>query len=855
MVAKKYHYSRLIIATLRSGSRLILVVGFLSSLILVASTGPAQARLDLATPSFKVKTLFEGYYRDGDWASFEIKMRNGPQPWHGQVRTTLSYTPGNDYTFNRAVDLAANEESDFFFYMLPTRYEPRFEIKLYDANGEVVGNEAVQLQPISKADHIVGVLTDPQKAELPRPGIIKYRQNDARTIFVPADPPDRSDAFNTLDAILIGNLAQTQLTAAQWRTITGWVEEGGRLWLSGGPAFSKLSQTLDPLLLAARSQGTIELSRLSAHNLPDTVLPDLQLATTIQVQRLATEAGSQVAVLADSGPLEGLPLVVSRPLGRGSIVTTAFDLLSPPFVAPDGANSFWGSIAEAADLAPDNLSLRQSLFGMPDLLRQLASQPPPELPDPLWLLFGLVGYTLVAATGGYLLCRKLDQPLLAFGLAPVIAIVGAGLIWGWSISQANAQVQLRQVSLLSFYTDGSPVGVKSFAITSGADLENYTLELKPNAGSSWLYRPQLLVLNNPQLIAAPPRGFVQSAQANITQIQSTPTNQEGRQQIQAYGGQGLLESRLNTESNFAVLADGSGLGGTVTNTSTWTLNDAALVLADNYLLLGNLAPGQQRKVVFPLPRLSGFLPRPRIEANLYGANLANTDSAKANSTQEQWRRNLHWAALNAAYLNGRFAPQQQSYNLYLTGWVEGQPATALVGAASSANGLSLRQQDTALLIKPLNFSYQPDPTTQKVVVPPSNLIANRLSSNNITLSIDGTLQMAEGGSIVMQYRLPAQLRIEPTIIKILLKAEQEGSAGQAANPQLEIYNWGRQSWELISKADDPRSQLDLNQTNLSRYVEPSGGFLKLRASANNTRYIIRQLNVGLEGVKNTLAVP
>src|SRR4051794_23405982 len=42
-------------------------------------------------PEFKAQPLFGGRYRDGDWATLEVKLHNGPQPWQGEVCAILPY--------------------------------------------------------------------------------------------------------------------------------------------------------------------------------------------------------------------------------------------------------------------------------------------------------------------------------------------------------------------------------------------------------------------------------------------------------------------------------------------------------------------------------------------------------------------------------------------------------------------------------------------------------------------------------------------------------------------------------------------------------------------------------------------
>ncbi len=833
---------------------LVLVWLGLLGLAMVLGFAAPEASAQSAAPDFKVQTLFDGNYRDANWVTLEISVRTRSEPWRGEVRATLPYGPGNNYAYSRAVDLAAQTESRFFFYFLPTRYEPSYEIGLFNATGQQVRQQTIKLQLNTRWDYVIGVLTEPTEVNastLPHPGVIKIRQNDTRTIFVPLSPaqlPDRSDAFNSLNAIVLGKLDQARLTAAQWRTIMGWVEEGGKLWLSGGANFSGLSSSLNPALVAAQSQGTMQLSRVSGHYLPETLLSTLQMpeGQTLPLQKLMPQPGSLVTVVQQGGPADGLPLVVGRALGQGSVIATAFDLTSGPLTEPgDASTALWGSVAETALYGPEHLFLRQDLFVLNQMSKVIAARPPFELPNPPWMLAGLLMYGLVVAGGGYLVACKLDKPMLALVATPALALVCGAILWQIGLREAAGEVNLTRAAIASFYEDGAPVGVRTFGVSSGA-VSQYTLELnrQPQPGNGWLQRPQILVLGDPRLQASPPQLFVQGPQSSAGQVQSvlSPTGK-----FQGFGGQGTLEGRLAIASNLAVWPDGKGLSGTVQNNSSWNLSGITLVLGENYFYLGDLSSGEQRSVNFALERLPGFLPAQNIKPDLYGANVANSDVIPTSSTLDQWQRNLQWATLNSAYLNGRFAERYQNYNLYFTGWLEGQSATALIGEMTIAEGRKLREDDFALLIKPLPFSYQPTTKTSTRFIPAAALSPIRLASQDITPEVDGSLSFAADSSTLLQYRLPAQLKLRPTRLSLLVKSERSNFSGVPASPQLEIYNWQKQTWEVLANQGDGRNRLDLANSSVASYIDPLGGFVKLKVSTKDEAYNLQQLNLEIEG--------
>jgi hypothetical protein len=805
-------------------------------------------------PEFKVQPLFGGRYRDQDWATLEVRLHNGPQPFRGEVCVGLPYNPDSFYTFSRPVELAPNAESRFFLYVLPSRFEPRYQVYLYNTAGQQIDSESIRLQLTGNADFTVGVITNPDKlntGSLPRPGVFRVRQGGQRMVFVPlapADIPDRDNGLDTFDAIILANLDPTLLTPAQSRMLLGWVEEGGQIWLPGGSSFGTLAGMFDASLLPATSQGTMSLSQLSARLLPDTALPVIRASgnQALTIQKLVPAPGSVVTAFQVGGEADGLPLVVGRALGKGAIGISAFDLMTAPFneVVENSTGRYWGALGEATNPAPDYSALRQELFSQQNLPRQIAAEPPPDLPDATWVFIGLALYILGAVPGCYLIFNRLQRPMLAVLAAPLLAVVfGLVIYWLGSFTAARP-VHLNRVALATVYNDTTPLNLKSFAVSIGAGSQYYSLDME-GQGNNWLFRPQNLVVSDQQARSNPPQLFVQNLPNSAGLVQSS-FNPEG--QFQAFGGQGWIDNHLPIETNLTMLPDGSGLTGTITNSGRWNLSDVTLILGDNYLYVGDLPVAEPRTVTFPFKVRPNFLPRQSVEVGLYGATVPASGSTVNNDTPDRWKRNLRWTLLNAAYLNGKFAPLYQTYNLYFTGWLEGSSATELMGGVRVAEGGNLREQDALMVIRPLNFSYQPS-GEQKVIIPAMVLSPLRLNSSDTSSTSDGNIKLTNNGSVVMQYRLPSQAKLQPTRLTVFIKSWRDQRNGTQADPQLEIYNWSQQKWEVFSAQGNTRERVDLTGANVASYIDPSGGFIKLRASTKSEVYILQQLNLELEGLK------
>jgi len=136
-----------------------------------------------------------------------------------------------------------------------------------------------------------------------------------------------------------------------------------------------------------------------------------------------------------------------------------------------------------------------------------------------------------------------------------------------------------------------------------------------------------------------------------------------------------------------------------------------------------------------------------------------------------------------------------------------------------------------------------------VIIPAATLSSFRFSANETTATNEGNVRLAPNGNLVLQYRLPTQAALQPTRVSVLLKSGRDQRNFRQSDPQLEIYNWEQQKWDVISNTGDNRERIDLTGPNLGAYVDRFGGFVRLRASTKSEVYILQQLNVELEGSK------
>lgn len=786
---------------------------------------PQQTHSATPEPDFKVKPLHNGYYRDGNWAGFEIWLKS-EVAWRGEVRSTLPFNPQTNYTFSRKVELTAGKEERLLLYVLPTRFEPRFEVGLYDSEGQKLKSHMQPLEMAGKTDYTVGVLADTLDSRLInsfRSGVMGLTQPTTRvivTLLPSLELIDTPIALESLDAIIVGDINPAKITPDLRRHILAWVQEGGKLWLSVE------SPLLDQPLYPALITGSYTVPALKGIYLPDTKLKSIE--TPVQLNRLEVLEGATTAVQAD----DGTPLVVTRPLGQGSIVLTAFNLLSPTLGEITRTSyAWWYAVSEASQLGTRHPSLRQKWAELTLIPRQFAIQPPTDVPDPLWLWAGLLLYIGLATIGSFALAQKLQQPLVAWLVLPAFALIG-GVVIGYTGKQIGvAEVYFSRVGLVNFNSAYTPASVKSVVVGQVATDQTIAFGLR----NDFVYRPQSNTLNIQPFQIIPPGLFEQKSSVTPQSSNLSPNL------LMVFGGQGVYDGQLELATNFNISANTREITGMVRNQSRWDLSNVTLIFGDNYLEIGDLAQGEERQVKMSVTNLPNFLPRLSIEPTLYGSSLASLEKTQSPLNLTQWANNMRWSVLNTAYLNGRFAPINQTNQLFLTAWLEGQTATEILGAVQTPPDLKIRRQDLAMFIKPLALSYQ---NNNDIFVPASALNPVRIFAANVTPANDSAINIGDNGSAVFQFQLPVLPLNQPQTLEISIRASKDTFAGRQALPQIQIWNWQQNDWENIGLQGDNRKLIHLN-AKLDQYIGRTNGYIRIRASTIGENYILENLNLEL----------
>jgi hypothetical protein len=290
---------------------------------------------------------------------------------------------------------------------------------------------------------------------------------------------------------------------------------------------------------------------------------------------------------------EGVPLIVSRAWGHGTVTSLALDPGTTIFSAWAGARAFWSRFALDSGLpaslqAPfdQNASASYQPFGQSyQIANVLRDLPGLSLP-PTWLI-GLVLLFFIILIGpvNYLVLRRLDRRELGWVTIPALTIVFALGIYGVGASTKGRSITVNTVSIVriapdarlaelqAFYGIFTPSrGTRDFGVASDALFTGFSESGIGDLGD--LGRD------------------VYFNQGTTGSVRGASFAQWTQRSVSAQTTVDPAQLAIRAELRWV----GSKLLGTVTNTTNRPLEDALLVYDNAYLNVGDLAPGASKPV-------------------------------------------------------------------------------------------------------------------------------------------------------------------------------------------------------------------------------------------------------------------
>lgn len=541
----------------------------LGSLLLLTGFRPMQAA-DATSIKLTVHPFFEGNYRAGNWIPFQITVANdGPD-----LNATISLQAGTSFATN--LELPRGAEKSVILYGRPLDEIRRVATVRVLTSGAELAKVETPIQGVSAATPVVGYIGQ-QAVTLPLPEAQVGTPKIAHIPLQPDDVPDRSEGMAMFDALVIDGAPLTKLSDRQQQALSDWVRLGGQLVIGGMDLQTALAQLPETLRIATAG-GAAPSGQIS-------LLPQLAAEQTPTATEVVVATGARsIATIGTT------TVGVQQQFGQGQISVLGFSLAAPELGLLPDATLFWDNAAILHASTTDLQQMQQSDDLQAQQFASVLTLLPVLAVPPLTTLAIMLGlYLLIIGPGLYFLLRRLDRQAWGWIAVPVVTIVFSLGAYGYGLRLRGSDTILNQISIVESSAGRSRV--RTYAGIFSPRTQTYQI----NTSADALVEPMM----SGEFSGGAPLSTGQYLQGSGS-IKDLGVPQWSMRMFAA-------EQMLDVQPLEAKLTvEGSTLRGTVLNTGTEPISDAALVHDVQVVKIGSLQPGESRSVELALDGGAAF---------------------------------------------------------------------------------------------------------------------------------------------------------------------------------------------------------------------------------------------------------
>lgn len=434
------------------------------ALSILCLTPPVCADLDM-----EILPGFDGYHKIGKWLPLKIALTSADEDVTGEITAEIQDNAAEArQIYSIPATLFRTERKTQYLYVQPQSFRRNLQIKLIDDRGKEILRKDTSLNIITSTDLLMVVLSSTgggleflAEASSSWKTYVSYSTPYGQTANSPL--PDKWKGYDPVDAVVLGDVLVSALSAAQRRAIRDWIYGGGRLIVSGGAHSQDLVGTFVEELLPVRIKGTLTLD----------AMPSLSQdfgGSTIVVASSELMGDGRATVAEDNG----LPIIAERDVGDGKVIFLAFDYLDPAFRTWGGKISMWGKILPR--LSP----VRYTVDG--DLASLLPATRTVSLPSYRFVGLFLLIYILCFGALNYFILKRSNRSALIWITMPVIAVVFTIGSLGFTYMTKSSAPIVSEFSVVDVYQGMSRTRINTrFGLFSPARAD-YVIEFPASEG-------------------------------------------------------------------------------------------------------------------------------------------------------------------------------------------------------------------------------------------------------------------------------------------------------------------------------------------------------------------------------------
>jgi hypothetical protein len=695
----------------------------------------------------------------------------------------------------------------------------------------VLAQEAQVIEPLGINTQMVATVTKGAEG-LPLPLVLTNKVQVKQVALDPTTLPDHVAGLSTFDTLILNAVPTSDLSKQQKVALTNWVLQGGQLVLGGGEGAQQTLSGLPALLQPLALEGTQQWRGTKLFGIEGPAS-----AVTLAQGILLTNTYPLAHPLYNGALAQStFPLLIERPVGKGSVTFAAMALDLPFLQHWAKATRFWSDLLHTPQAMPNNFAgpnttPRSFLEG--NVASNLTQIPGLELPSLLLLGLLLVTYIVLVGPVTYLGLRRLDRQAWGWLVVPSLTLIFALLAYGLSYLQRGGDVVIKQITLIEPLQPSLPgttvvspsevAQIKTFVGLFSPTQRKYTLETQyPGATQTIPYlRP--ISLQGAWDMSGQEQGgsFRQALPAQVANLEIAQWS------MRAFVSDEVLPYKGLTAS---LTLDGDKLTGEISNQGQETLEDLILLQGYHVLRLGKLAPGQRVTPTLSLKQDSElemkFGPGSPLSYLIYGDQLGGASfksarpelsSAMSPSTPAPLVR-LRSSLLDSLFSTGNLSRNSRPL---LLAWSKTSPLKVEVPRQKVE-----RQNTTLIAFEPL-LHLTPQPLTieggwfertfeaaEEGAIAPAN--------DNLCIGSQGIGVANLQQPMVETLQLPPYFSgFQPATLTLLPFVD-----GDWPKPiQIALFDWAKEQWVKEQLANQPLA------IEVGNFVS-SNGQIRMRLSAN-----------------------
>lgn len=554
------------------------------ALVFVALVTPAARPLRAQQQSAVALTIragFDGFVHESMWLPVRVTVSNDGPDVDGILQIEMPRYDGSTVTFARPIELPRQSRKEVFMYVISDGYMNAVQVNLLQGD-EVLADAATRVSQLTQTDLLFGVLAgNPSAFQMLADVDPVSGQGFVAQLSLDELPP-ASAAWRSLDVLVVSDADTGALAPAQHAALETWLAGGGRLIVAGGAGWQRATAGIGDLLpVNVASTTTIaNLGALGAYAL-ETPPSEPAQVTTGSVARDAE-------VLLTT---EGVPLIVERSVGYGSVDYLAFDPALAPFSGWRGMEGLYRNLLAVHSQRPSWAHALRNWYNAGEAVN---SVPGVDLPSTIQLCAFAGAYIFVVGPLNFILLRRMKKREYAWLTVPALVVLFSGISYLAGFTFRGTRPILHRLSVVQLWEGSQRAQVEMLVGVFSPRRARYDVEVEGDAlpgplpsnsftgpagssiGETTLEMGDAAVVRGMQVEGGAIKSFVVHGQAPAPQFASQLAYQLGG----AAGGAGPNVS----------------LSGTITNLSDLALRDVVVLAPSAVQAIGDVGPGQELTV-------------------------------------------------------------------------------------------------------------------------------------------------------------------------------------------------------------------------------------------------------------------